>query len=235
MPRAGVGHRLLGALIMTKAALPVVLVGLLAFGAWQIASGISRAVEDARKEMEVPLELARDAIDDVQAEGRRLLKEAEKIESASTRFVGGVEQSIEPIRKAMLALQGATRGLAGSFNVISAINRLPKVDLKPVPLPNLRIPQVKLPALDIDLKPDLAAVHRFNEAAQAIGRQAQQAVDQIAEAVLFWWWTITLAAALVVLWMVLAVVCHLVRVGHRFATGWRMLLGHKVERALALL
>lgn len=41
-PRASVGHRLLGVLIMTKAPLPLTLLALLAFGVWQMASGVSR-------------------------------------------------------------------------------------------------------------------------------------------------------------------------------------------------
>lgn len=133
--RAGFGHRLLGLLIITKAALPLALVALLALGAWQIASGISRAVDEARRTIEPQLALARARIEDVQAEGRRLLDEVKKIENATTQIAGAVK--------------------------IRAVNGIPLVkDLPYLRLPDIQIPGIALPRLDIDvdLRPNLDAV-----------------------------------------------------------------------------
>jgi hypothetical protein len=242
-PRASVGHRLLGVLIMTKAALPLALVALLAFGVWQITSGVSRAVDDARSVIEPQLAVVQARIDDVQAEGRRLLDEVKKIENATTEVVGAVKQSVEPIRKSLLGLSGALKTVSATVAsllnaIIRALNGIPIVkDLPLVKLPNIEIPGITLPKLDLDvnLRPNLEAVHQLNEAAQQIALQAQQAVDRINDTVLFWWWTFKLAAALVVVWVVLAVVGYAARVSHRLSMGFRMLCGRRVEGAFALL
>jgi hypothetical protein len=242
-PRAGLGHRLLGALIMIKAALPLALVALLALGLWQIASGVSHAVDDARSAIEPRLAVVQARIDDVQAEGRRLLDEVKKIENATTEIAGAVKQSVEPIRKSLLGLSGALKTVSATVAsllnaVIRVLNGIPVVkDLPYVSLPHIEIPGITLPKLDIDvnLKPNLEAVRQINETAQEIARQAQQGVDRITETVLFWWWTIKLAAALVVLWVALAVVGYAARVSHRLSMGFRMLCGRRVEGAFALL
>ena len=185
-PRASVGHRLLGVLIMTKAALPLALVALLAFGVWQITSGVSRAVDDARSVIEPQLAVVQARIDDVQAEGRRLLDEVKKIENATTEVVGAVKQSVEPIRKSLLGLSGALKTVSATVAsllnaIIRALNGIPIVkDLPLVKLPNIEIPGITLPKLDLDvnLRPNLEAVHQLNEAAQQIALQAQQVVDR---------------------------------------------------------
>lgn len=242
-PRAGVGHRLLGVLIMTKAALPLALVALLAYGVWQMALGVSRAVDDARRAIEPPLALVQARIDDVQAEGRRLLNEVKKIENATTEIAGAVKQSVEPIRQSLLGLSSALKTVSATIAsllnaIIRALSAVPLVKNLPyVSLPSIEIPGITLPKLDVDinLMPNLEAVRQINDTAQEIARQARLGVDRIVETLLFWWWTIKLAAGLVVLWMALAVVGYAARVGHRVGTGFRMLCGRRVEGALALL
>jgi hypothetical protein len=64
---------LLGPLIMTKAAFQVVLAALLALSAWHITAGVSRAVDGARREVEVLLKAARNVIGDMKGEGVRLM------------------------------------------------------------------------------------------------------------------------------------------------------------------
>jgi hypothetical protein len=122
--------------------------------------------------------------------------------------------------------------------LIRVVNSMPFVkDIPAFRLPDIAIPGITLPNLDIDvnLQPDLTAVRQLNDAAQEIARQAQQGMDRITEAVLLWWWSIKLVAALVLLWVVLSVVGYAARAAHRFASGWQMVCGRRVEGALALL
>lgn len=241
--RAGWVHRALGGLIVLKAALPLVLVMVLALGVWKMVAGIAQAVDEARRSIEPALMVVQTRIHEVQAEGQRLLGEVKKIKNTTTQIAGAVKESVEPIRQSLLGLSSALRAVAGVVagvlnGIVRVINDIPMVkDLPYVHLPHVDIPGLMLPKLDLDLElqPNLQAVHEINAAAQAVALEAQRGIDRIGQTLRFWWWTIKVAAALLALWLILAVVGYAARVSHRIHTGFQMLCGRRVDGALALL
>jgi hypothetical protein len=238
-----VGNRALGALIMLKVALPALMLLVLALGVWQTVAGVSAAVDRARESIEPRLAEAQRRVDEIQAEGRRLVAEVKKIQNTTAEVAGAVKESVEPIRKSLLLLWGALQNLSGTIRsilngIVDVWNRIPILPDIPRPhLPDFHLPGLELPRIDIDLnlKPDLAAVHALNALAQEIAAQAQAGIDEIARVVRFWWWTVKTVAAMVVAWVVLALVGYLARAAQRFATGWRLLRGQPVAGGLALL
>jgi uncharacterized protein YoxC len=242
-PSAGPVHRLLGLVIMIKAALPALVVAVLALGVWQIVAGVSRAFDEARSVIEPQLALAQAQVDSVRAEGRRLLAEVKKIENTTVEVAGAVKESVEPIRQSLVGLASTLKTVSGALGgllnaLVRVVNGLPFVkDLPEVRLPDIELPGLVPPKLniDLDLEPRLQVVRQLNDTAQTIATEAEKGIARIAETVRFWWWCIKLAAALILAWLVLTVVGHVARAVHRFASGWRMLCGHRVDGALALL
>jgi hypothetical protein len=236
-------NRALGALILLKVALPTLMLLVLALGAWRTVAGVSAAVDRAREAIEPRLAEAQRRVDEIQAEGRRLVAEAKKIQNTTAEVAGAVKESVEPIRKSLLLLWGSLQNLSGTIRsildgIVAVWNRVPILPDIPRPhLPEFHLPGLELPRIDIDLnlKPDLAAVHALNALAQEIAAQAQASIDEIARVVRFWSWTIKAFAAMIVAWVVLALVGYLARAAQRFATGWRLLCGRPVAGGLALL
>jgi hypothetical protein len=236
-------NRALGALIMLKVALPALMLLVLGLGVWQIVSGVYAAVDHARAAIEPRIAEAQQRIDEIQAEGRRLIAEVKKIENTTSEIAGAVKQSVEPIRKSLLGLSGAMRTLSRTIEailnaIIGVVNNVPLVrDIPRVSLPDLNLPGLQLPNLDIDVnfKPDLAAVHALNALAQGIAAQAQTGIDEVARVVRFWWWTIKVVAAMIAAWLALTLIGYAARAAQRFATGWRMLCGQPAAGGLALL
>lgn len=235
--------RALGAVIMLKVSLPLLVLLVLVFGVWQIVSGVNEAIDRGRAVIEPRIEDARQQIDAVRAEGDRLLAEVKKIENTITQVAGAIKESVEPIRKSLLGLSGALRALSGTIEsilnaIIKVVRKVPFVPkIGWVNLPDFNIPGLKLPNidLDIDLKPDLSAVQMLNAHAQAIAAQAERSLDEITETVLLWWWTAKAVGAMVLLWIALSLVGLAARAAQRFATGWQMVRGRPVDGALGLL
>jgi hypothetical protein len=236
-------RRALGALIMVKAALPLLLLVVLAIGLWRIAAGVNVAVDAAYAAVDPHIRQAQLRVDELRAETRRLLGEVEKIKNTTTEIAGAIKTSVEPIRRSLLGLASAMATLSstaatGINAIIRVLNGLPFVkDIPYVTLPRIEIPGLALPQLDLDLnlKPDLRALEELNALAQRIAAEAQRAIDEITAVVRFWWWTVKLAAVLILAWIALAIVGYVARACRRFLAGWRMLCGRPVEGGLALL
>jgi len=235
--------RLLGGLIILKVLLPVIVLLLLVLGLWQIAAGVNAAITEARVQIDPRIAAAQANIETIRAEGRRLMAEVDKVENTTREIVGVVADSVEPIRKSVLALSGAMQALSGTVagvlnGFVSAVRRVPFLGrLPPVRLPDFRLPGFELPHLkiDIDLIPDLGAVKELNLLAQEIADAAGAALDEIGRAVRFWWWTFKAVLILVLAWLVLTVVGYSARAAQRFATGWQMLCGRPMAGGWGLL
>lgn len=235
--------RALGAVIMLKVSLPVIVLMVLALGVWQIVAGVNHAIDRGWAAVEPRIADAQQQIDAVRKEGQRLVEEVKKVKNTTTQVAGAIKDSVEPIRKSLLGLSGAMRTLSNTIEsilnaIIRVINKVPGVrDIKKIDLPDFNIPGLRLPNIDLDVNfnPDLSAVMALNEHAQAIAARAEQSLDEITETVLLWWWTAKAVGTMILLWLALSLVGLAARGTQRFATGWQMVRGRRVEGALGLL
>lgn len=236
-------NRALGAVIMLKVSLPMVVLLVFVFGVWQIVAGVNHAIDRGWAAIEPRIADAQQQIDAIRDEGERLVEEVKKVKNTTAEIAGAVKESVEPIRKSLLGLSGAMRTLSNTVEsilnaIIQVLNKVPGLrDIKKINLPDFNIPGLKLPNidLDIDLSPDLSAVLALNEHAQAIAAQAERSLDEITATVLLWWWTAKAVGTMILLWLALSLVGLVARAAQRIATGWQMVRGRRVEGALGLL
>jgi uncharacterized protein YoxC len=238
--------RALGAVIMLKVSLPVIVLLVFVFGVWQIVTGVNHAIDRGWAVIEPRIADAQKQIDAIRDEGQRLVAEVKKVKNTTTEIAGAIKESVEPIRKSLLGLSSAMRTLSRSIEsvlnaLIKVLRKVPGLSkIKLVDLPDFEIKGLRLPNIDLDVDfipspAALQAIDALNDHAQQVAAQAERSLDEITETVLLWWWTAKAVGAMILLWLALSLVGLVARGVQRFASGWQMVRGRRVEGALGLL
>ena len=231
-------RRLLGAAILIKTVLPVLVVSLLLYGFACLAYDLSRAMDRAAATIEPKVVQAQAELVKVRAESKRLLHEAAKIKNETQRIAGDVKRSIEPIRASLKGITDAVRVIAGAVEkllngLVDAANKIPWVKLQHLHLIPSQFKGFELPNLhvDVNLTPDFTALNAFKQEVDAISVELGNTLQDLGVAFLAWLKLAKVVAALIGAWLLLIVVAFFYRAVDRVRIGWQLLRGIAVLNA----
>lgn len=187
--------RLIGGALFLRAAIPLVVVGLIGMGVLVIGYSVDRAITEVKQDVAEKLAAIDGEIAKIKAEGQRLYHEINAIKNRTAALTDDIKRSVEPIRKSMLGLTSVVRTIAGTLEaflnaVIRVLNAVPLTkNIKPIDLPDIKVPGLKLPNidLDIDLEPDLRAVIALQQQALEAADHIKTAVAEIIDVVMLCW------------------------------------------------
>jgi prefoldin subunit 5 len=229
--------RLLGVALFLRAAIPLVVVGLIAIGALVIGYSVDRAITEVKQDVAEKLAAIDVEIEKIKAEGQRLYHEINAIKNRTAALTDDIKRSVEPIRKSMLGLTSVVRTISGTLEaflnaVIRVLNAVPLTkNIKRIDLPDIKVPGLELPNidLDIDLEPDLRAVIALQQQALEAADHIKTAVAEIIDVVMLCWAYVKFIGVLILVWLGLSVVGFLGRLKYRLGMAFRLMRGQPVE------
>jgi uncharacterized protein YqgV (UPF0045/DUF77 family) len=235
--------RAIGALIIFKQLIPLLVLGLLVTGVWFVARSVNAEFERLNTSLQPKFERVEAEIDKLRDEGRRLADKVAKIKNEGVRVAAEIKSAVEPIRQSLLGISNTVGAISATMeSVVNAIVRV----LRKIPFvrgiggihfPRIDIPGFSLPHIDIDLGLDfdMAAVEALKQLSGQIADEAEATVETLKKIWLTWWWTFKIMVFLLLCWLLLTFVGMLARFWQKLRIGLQLLLGHSHSASLALL
>lgn len=235
--------RLVGALIIFKLMIPLLILGFLILSVWSMVRSVNAEFDRLNASLQPKFERVEAEIEKIRNEARRLADKVAAIKNESARVASEIKSSVEPIRQSLLAISNTVGAISHTMetvinNILRVVNRMRLFGrLKGIHLPRINIPGFSLPDLDINLKLnfDMAVVEALKEVSGQIADEAEATIDTLKNIWLTWWWTFKVIAFLVLCWFLLFFIGIMARFWHKLKTGMQLLSGHTTSASLQIL
>jgi cell division protein FtsL len=233
--QSNVLSRLSGIAILLRTLLPIVLVIMFAYVIIHVPTEINRIRLDTQQRITEKhyIESAQAEIENLRQEVRRLQKEVkkarERVEQMNREMkkaVGAVHSTLKNVVGAMDGMRIFLQDLLNNFR--KAINKIPAVNIPKVKIPKLRlkVPNLNISMLKLDLKPDLSGIQALQEISLDVAEEVENSMGAAGQTVSQGWRLIKVIFILFILWLLLFCGAVFQRIVSNIHRGWRLLMGN---------